>query len=496
MTGVNPDQEQPWTVYAASVGAFSVLSFVLLFLVILTQGWLPLNHGESMHLDTALNTAVSFVTNTNWQSYAGEAGTSLLVQAVGLTVQNFASAAVGIAVVAALIRAIARHQGRFIGNFWVDLTRIVVRVLLPIAAVAAVVLVLGGVIQTLAAPADVTGVTGAAQSIPGGLVASQEAIKELGTNGGGFFNANSAHPFENPNALTNLFEIFLLLVIPFALPRAYGIMVGDRRQGHAILAFMTVLWGASVALTTWAEVASGTMEGKETRFGIWSSTLFAASTTATSTGAVNSMHESYSPLGGGVVLLNMMLGEVSPGGTGSGLYGALVVAVIAVFIAGLMVGRTPELLGKTIGRHEITLSALYTLITPALVLVLGGLAIVLPVSQGALLAGGPHGLTEMVYAFTSAANNNGSAFAGLSADQPYLNLTLALAMALGRFVPMVLVLALAGRLVTQKRRPATAGTMPTHTPLFVTLLVSVALIVTGLTYFPILALGPLAEALS
>ena len=496
IVGVNPDQEQPWTVYAASVGAFSVLSFLLLFLVILAQGWLPFNHGESMHVDTALNTAVSFVTNTNWQSYAGEAGTSVFVQAVGLTVQNFASAAVGIAVVAALIRAIARHESRYIGNFWVDLTRVVVRVLLPVAAVAAVVLVLGGVIQNLAAPTDVTGVTGAAQSIPGGLVASQEAIKELGTNGGGFFNANSAHPFENPNALTNLFEIFLLLVIPFALPRAYGIMVGDRRQGHAILAFMTVLWGASVALTTWAEVASGTMEGKETRFGIWSSTLFAASTTSTSTGAVNSLHESYSPLGGGVVLLHMMLGEISPGGTGSGLYGALVVAIIAVFIAGLMVGRTPEYLGKTIGRHEITLSALYTLITPALVLLLGGLAIVLPVSQGALLASGPHGLTEMVYAFTSAANNNGSAFAGLSADQPFLNLTLALAMALGRFVPMVLVLALAGRLVAQKRRPATAGTMPTHTPLFVTLLVSVALVVTGLTYFPTLALGPLAEALS
>ncbi len=496
IVGVNPDQEQPWTVYAASVGAFSVLSFLLLFLVILAQGWLPFNHGESMHVDTALNTAVSFVTNTNWQSYAGEAGTSVFVQAVGLTVQNFASAAVGIAVVAALIRAIARHESRYIGNFWVDLTRVVVRVLLPVAAVAAVVLVLGGVIQNLAAPTDVTGVTGAAQSIPGGLVASQEAIKELGTNGGGFFNANSAHPFENPNAMTNLFEIFLLLVIPFALPRAYGIMVGDRRQGHAILAFMTVLWGASVALTTWAEVASGTMEGKETRFGIWSSTLFAASTTSTSTGAVNSLHESYSPLGGGVVLLTMMLGEISPGGTGSGLYGALVVAIIAVFIAGLMVGRTPEFLGKTIGRHEITLSALYTLTTPALVLVLGGLAIVLPVSQGALLASGPHGLTEMVYAFTSAANNNGSAFAGLTADQPFLNLTLALAMAVGRFVPMVLVLALAGRLAFQKRRPATAGTMPTHTPLFVTLLVSVALIVTGLTYFPTLALGPLAEALS
>jgi len=496
IVGVNPDQEQPWTVYAASVGAFSVVSFLLLFIVIVAQGWLPFSHGESMHVDTALNTAVSFVTNTNWQSYAGEAGTSVFVQAVGLTVQNFASAAVGIAVVAALIRAIARHESRYIGNFWVDLTRVVVRILLPIAAVAAVVLILGGVIQNLAAPTVVTGVTGAAQSIPGGLVASQEAIKELGTNGGGFFNANSAHPFENPNAMTNLFEIFLLLAIPFALPRAYGIMVGDRRQGHAILAFMTVLWGASVALTTWAEVASGTLEGKETRFGIWSSTLFAASTTSTSTGAVNSLHESYSPLGGGVVLLNMMLGEISPGGTGSGLYGALVVAIIAVFIAGLMVGRTPEFLGKTIGRHEITLSALYTLTTPALVLVLAGLAIVLPVSQGALLAGGPHGLTEMVYAFTSAANNNGSAFAGITADQPFLNLTLALAMALGRFVPMVLVLALAGRLVAQKRRPATAGTMPTHTPLFVTLLLSVALVVTGLTYFPTLALGPLAEALS
>jgi K+-transporting ATPase ATPase A chain len=494
--GVNPDQEQPWTVYAASVGAFSLVGFLLLFLVILAQGWLPLNHGESMHVDTALNTAVSFVTNTNWQSYAGEAGTSTFVQAVGLTVQNFASAAVGIAVVAALVRAIARHEGRYIGNFWVDLTRVVVRVLLPIAAVAAVVLVLGGVIQNLAAPTDVTGVTGAAQSIPGGLVASQEAVKELGTNGGGFFNANSAHPFENPNGLTNLVEVFLLLVIPVALPRTYGLMVGDRRQGHAILAFMTVLWGGSVALTTWAEVAGGTMEGKETRFGIWSSTLFAASTTATSTGAVNSLHESYSPLGGGVLLLNMMLGEVSPGGTGSGLYGALVVAVIAVFLAGLMVGRTPELLGKAIGRHEITLGALYTLVTPALVLVLAGLAIVLPVSRSGLLASGPHGLTEMVYAFTSAANNNGSAFAGLTADQPYLNLTLALAMALGRFVPMVLVLALAGRLVAQKRRPATAGTMPTHTPLFVTLLVSVALVVTGLTYFPTLALGPLAEALS
>ncbi|MEP6629654.1 MAG: potassium-transporting ATPase subunit KdpA [Lapillicoccus sp.] len=497
---VDPDQEQPWAVYAASVLAFSLLSVVVLFLVIVAQGVLPFNHGESMHLDTAVNTAISFVSNTNWQSYAGEAGASQLVQAVGLTVQNFASAAVGIAVAVALIRGLARHESRHLGNFWVDLTRTTLRVLLPLAAVAAVLLVLGGVVQNLAAPETVTGVTGAGQVIPGGLVASQEAIKELGTNGGGYFNANSAHPFENPNALTNLVEIFLLLLIPFALPRVYGTMVGDRRQGHAITAFMAVLWGASVALTTWAEVAAssgvaGSMEGKETRFGIWGSTLFAASTTGTSTGAVNSMHESYSAAGGGVLLLNMMLGEISPGGTGSGLYGALVVAVIAVFIAGLMVGRTPELLGKTISRPEITLVALYTLVTPALVLVLAGIAVVLPVAQSGLLASGPHGLTEMVYAYTSAANNNGSAFAGLTADQPYLNLTLAVAMAAGRFVPIVLVLALAGRLAAQKRRPVTAGTMPTHTPLFVTLLLSVALVVTGLTYVPTLALGPIAEAL-
>ena len=497
---VDPGQEQPWAVYAASVLAFSLLGVVLLFLLVVAQGVLPLNHGESMHLDTAVNTAISFVTNTNLQSYAGETGTSQLVQTVGLTVQNFASAAVGIAVAVALIRAIARHEGRLIGNFWVDLTRTVTRVLVPGAAIAAVVLVVGGVIQNLSAPTTVTGVTGFSQVVEGGLVASQEAIKELGTNGGGYFNANSAHPFENPNAVTNLVEIFLLLVIPFALPRVYGLMVGDRRQGHAITAFMGILWTSSVALTTWAEVAAssgvtGSMEGKETRFGIWGSTLFAASTTGTSTGAVNSMHESYSAAGGGVALLNMMLGEISPGGTGSGLYGALVVAIITVFIAGLMVGRTPELLGKTISRHEITLAALFTLVTPALVLVLSGIAVVLPVAQSGLLAGGPHGLTEMVYAYMSAANNNGSAFAGLTADQPYLNLTLALAMALGRFVPIVLVLALAGRLVAQKRRPTTAGTMPTHTPLFVTLLLSVALVVTGLTYVPTLALGPIAEAL-
>lgn len=501
LAGADPAKEQNAKVYAASVGAFSLFSIILLFLIILAQGILPFHDGEAMHVDTAVNTAVSFVTNTNWQSYAGESGTSISVQAAGLTVQNFVSAAVSISVVVALIRAFARHETTLVGNFWVDLVRTVVRVLLPIATVAAVLLVIGGVVQNLGAPMAVTGVTGGSQSIPGGLVASQEAIKELGTNGGGYFNANSAHPFENPNALTNLLEIFLILVIPFSLPRTYGVMVGDKRQGWSILGFMGVLWGAGLALVTWAEVAAGSgvagsMEGKEARFGVWASSLFAATTTSTSTGAVDSMHDSYSGAGGAVLLLNMMLGEISPGGTGSGLYGALVVAIIAVFLAGLMVGRTPELLGKTIGRHEITLSALYTIATPALVLVLGGLAISLPVSRAGLLNSGPHGLSEMIYAFTSAANNNGSAFAGLSADQPYLNLTLALAMLLGRFVPMFLVLALAGRLVVQKKRPVTAGTMPTHTPLFVSLLVGVSLIVTGLTFFPTLALGPIAEALA
>lgn len=500
-TGVDERREQPWQAYAAAVLAFSLCGFLAVLLLVVAQGWLPFHHGEGMDLDTAVNTAVSFVTNTNWQSYAGESGASQTVQAVGLTVQNFVSAATGIAVVIAVVRAFARRESRLIGNFWVDLVRTVVRVLVPLAVVGGVLLVVAGVVQNLADPLQVTGVSGASQSIPGGLVASQEAIKELGTNGGGFFNANSAHPFENPNAISNLLEIFLMLVIPVALPRTYGLMVGDRRQGHAVMAFMATLWAGALAAITWAEVAAssgvaGSMEGKETRFGIWGSTLFAASTTGTSTGAVNSMHDSYSAAGGGAALAGMMLGEISPGGTGSGLYGALVLAIVAVFLAGLMVGRTPELLGKTIGRQEVTLVALYLLVTPALVLAGTALSLVLPAGQAALLNSGPHGLTEMLYAFTSAANNNGSAFAGLSADQPYLNLMLAAAMALGRFVPIVLVLVLAGRLAAQGRRPVTSGTMPTHTPLFVTLLLGVSVVVTLLTYFPTLALGPIAEALS
>ena len=499
---VDPDSEQGWKTYALSVMAFSLVSIAALFTLILVQLRLPLRQGsEGMGVTTALNTAVSFVTNTNWQSYAGEVGATPIVQTVGLTVQNFASAAVGMAVAVALIRAIARRSTQGIGNFWVDLVRGSVRVLLPIAAVGAVVLMAGGVVQNLTAPETIQAAAGGEQVIRGGLVASQEVIKELGTNGGGYFNANSAHPFENPNALTNLFEIFLLLVIPFALTRTYGLMVGDRRQGWALLGFAGVLWAGAVAATTASEVSAsgglaGSMEGKEQRFGLWASTLFASATTGTSTGAVNSMHESYTPLGGGTVLTNMLLGEISPGGVGSGLYGILIMAIIAVFIAGLMVGRTPEFLGKTIGRREITCAALYILVMPLLVLTFTGISLVFDGPKSTMLASGPHGLSEVMYAFASGSNNNGSAFAGLGADNPWYNLTLAACMFLGRFVPMLLVLRLAGLLVEQHRRPATVGTMPTHTPLFVGLLTGVALIVAGLTFFPALALGPIAEALS
>ena len=498
---VNPSSEQGWRSYAVAVLAFSVVGVVLLFLLIAAQGVLPLARGAAMNLDTALNTAVSFVTNTNWQSYAGESGASPVVQTLGLTVQNFVSAAVGLSVAIALVRGLARSGSGTIGNFWVDLVRGVVRVLLPLALVGAVVLLLGGVISNLAEPTTVTTVAGGHQVIEGGLVASQEAIKELGTNGGGYFNANSSHPFENPNALTNLFEVFLLLVIPFSLPRTYGVMVGDRRQGLAIAGLMAALWGLMLTVITWSEVHAaagplGSMEGKEVRFGPWASSLFAASTTGTSTGAVNSMHESYSALGGGGALFSMLLGEISPGGVGTGLYGALVIAVLTVFVSGLMVGRTPELLGKSIGRREITLTALTLLVMPALVLVFTAVGLVLPAVRSQMLASGSHGLTEVMYAYASASNNNGSAFAGFSADAPYPNLTLALCMLLGRFVPIALVLALAGSLAAQRRRPVTTGTLPTHSPTFVGLLVGIALVVTGLTFFPALALGPLAEALA
>lgn len=496
LAGVDPEVEQRWTVYALSVLAFTAVSIAGLWALILAQGALPLSLGRSMNPDTAFNTAVSFVTNTNWQSYAGEAGTGYLVQAAGLTVQNFLSSAAGLAVAIAVVRGFAREHTDRLGNFWVDLVRGTIRVLLPLAFVAALVLVAGGVVQNLTEPATITTIAGGQQVIQGGPVASQEAIKELGTNGGGFFNANSAHPFENPGGLTNLFEVVLLLAIASALPRTYGLMVRDRRQGYAVAAAMGVLMTGAMGLLTWLEVAGGSMEGKEQRFGPAWSAIFASATTSTSTGAVNSLHESLQPLSGGVALLNMMLGELSPGGVGTGLYSMLVMVVLTVFIAGLMVGRTPELLGKAVGRREITLAALAMLVTPALVLLGTGLALVLPASRAALSTGGPHGLSEMLYAFTSAANNNGSAFAGLAADQPFLNLALAACMLLGRLVPIVAMLALAGGVAGQGRRPATAGTMPTHSPGFVVLLVVIVLVVAGLTYFPSLALGSIAEALA
>ncbi|WP_116115934.1 potassium-transporting ATPase subunit KdpA [Austwickia chelonae] len=498
---IDPDSEQHWRTYASSLMTFSLVGILTLWALLLVQTKLPLAVGRAgMGIDTALNTAVSFVTNTNWQSYSGEEGATHLAQMLGLTVQNFASAAVGLAVAVALTRGIARHDTDRIGNFWVDLTRGIVRVLLPIAVAGALLLVLGGVIQNLAGPVVVDTLTGGRQAIQGGPVASQEAIKLLGTNGGGFFNANSAHPFENPTPLTNVLEILLILLIPCALPRMYSLMVGDHRQGYALVGFVGALFLSSWALTLLAEnrlsgVLGGALEGKEARFGVSGSVLFATVTTSTSTGAVNSMHDSYSPLGGGLLLANMLLGEISPGGVGTGLYSLLIVVVIAVFVAGLMVGRTPELLGKSIGRREITCAALTILIMPSLVLLGTGASLALPFARDALTARGPHGLTEMMYAYASAANNNGSAFAGLGADTPWFNLTLAACMLLGRFLPILLVLALAGSFAGQPHRPTTEGTMPTHTPLFIGLLVGIALIIAGLTFFPALALGPIAEAL-
>lgn len=503
---VDPDADQRWSTYLLSVLGFSAASVLFLYGLLRLQHVLPLSLGTAgMDPDLAWNTAVSFTTNTNWQSYSGESTLGYLAQMAGLAVQNFVSAAVGIAVAVALIRGITRKRTDRLGNFWVDLTRATVRILLPLAAVFALVLIAGGVVQNLSGPEEITTLTGGAQSVVGGPVASQEAIKELGTNGGGFFNANSAHPFENPNAVTNLVEIFLLLLIPTALPRTYGRMVGDTRQGYAVLAAMAVLWAGSLAAVTAAETAGfgaapeaagAALEGKEVRFDTWASALFAASTTGTSTGAVNSMHDSYTGAGGGAVMLNMMLGEVSPGGVGSGLYGMLVLAVLAVFLAGLMVGRTPEYLGKKVRRREVTLVALYVLAMPFALLIGAAIAVASSQTQASMHNSGPHGLSEVLYAFASAANNNGSAFAGLSADTSYYNTALGIAMLIGRFLPIAFVLALAGSLARQKPTPVTTGTLPTHMPLFVGMHVGTVLVVAGLTFFPALALGPIAVALA
>ncbi|MFE2093266.1 potassium-transporting ATPase subunit KdpA [Streptomyces sp. NPDC059460] len=504
--GVNGDADQKWSVYLRSVLAFSAVSVLFLYAFLRLQNHLLLSLGmKPITTDQSFNTAASFVTNTNWQSYSGESTMGYLVQMAGLAVQNFVSAAVGIAVVAALIRGFTRKKTERVGNFWVDLTRIALRVLLPLAFVFAIVLVAAGAVQNFHGIHDLTTIAGGQQRLTGGPVASQEAIKELGTNGGGFYNANSAHPFENPNAFTNLIEIYLLLVISFSLPRTFGTMVGDNRQGYAIVAVMALIWGASVAIVTANELhsvssaaghaAGGMMEGKETRFGIWASALFAVSTTLTSCGAVNSFHDSYTPGGGGMTIFNMMLGEIAPGGTGSGLYGILILAIVAVFVAGLMVGRTPEYLGKKLRGREMKFASLYILTTPSLVLVGAGLAMAFPGERAAMLNTGAHGFSEVLYAFASAANNNGSAFAGLSVNTVWYNTVLGVVMLVGRFLPMVFVLALAGSLAAQQPVPVTAGTLPTHRPQFVGLLAGVILIVVGLTYFPALALGPLAEGL-
>jgi K+-transporting ATPase ATPase A chain len=504
LVGVDPTVGQSWGVYARSVLAFSAVSILFLYGFMRLQDhlWLSLGFGPVVS-DGAWNTAVSFVTNTNWQWYSGESTMGHLVQMAGLAVQNFASAAVGIAVAVALVRGFARHRTHDLGNFWVDLTRITLRVLLPISVLAAIVLMIGGAVQNLSGGTEITTLTGNSQMITGGPVASQEAIKDLGTNGGGFYNANSAHPFENPTAWTNWVEIFLLLVIPFSLPRVFGRMIGQNRQGYAIAAVMVILAVASIVVTNAFELAgNGTvpqavgaaLEGKEVRFDVSNSAMFASSTTLTSTGSVDSFHDSYTALGGGMLIVNMMLGEVAPGGVGAGLYGLLILAVVTVFVAGLMVGRTPEYVGKKIGAREIKLASLYFLVTPALVLV--GVAAAFATGNNATaLNVGPHGLSEVLYAFTSASNNNGSAFAGLTVSTPWWNTALGLCMLLGRFLPIIFVLALAGSLARQQPTPASEGTLPTHRPLFVGMVVGVTVILVALTFLPALALGPLAEGL-
>lgn len=506
--GADPESEQGWGAYARSVLAFSAVSILALFAFQLVQGKLPLHLNDpatEMTPALAWNTAVSFVTNTNWQAYSGESTQGHLVQMAGLTVQNFVSAAVGMSVAVALVRGFARTRTGDLGNFWVDLVRGTLRILLPLSVVAALVLIAGGAIQNFHLHDQVvTTIAGAQQTIPGGPVASQEAIKELGTNGGGFFNANSAHPFENPTAWTNWVEIFLLLVISFSMPRMFGRMVDNRKQGYAIVAVMGLIATLSVSLTMFFQIqAHGTvptavgsaMEGVEQRFGVPDSAVFAGATTLTSTGAVDSFHDSYTSLGGLMTMFNMQLGEIAPGGTGSGLYGMLILAVITVFVAGLMVGRTPEYLGKKITPREIKLAAAYFLVTPLIVLTGTAVAIAMPGQRASMLNTGPHGLSEVLYAFTSAANNNGSAFAGISVNTEWYNVALGLAMAFGRFLPIILVLALAGSLAAQRSTPESVGTLPTHRPQFVGLVAGVTLILVALTFLPMLALGPLAEGI-
>jgi K+-transporting ATPase ATPase A chain len=505
LMGIDAEADQRWGAYARSMLAFSGTCVLFLYLLERIQHWLPYSNGQAnVPPFLAWNTAASFVTNTNWQNYSGETTMGYVVQMAGLAVQNFVSAAVGIVVVIALIRGFMRSKTDRLGNFWVDTTRIVIRVLLPISVIGAIILMATGVIDNFNATHVISTLTGGHQNMVGGPVASQEVIKELGNNGGGFFNANSSHPFENPNPFSNWFEIFLLLVIPFALPRTFGKMVGDDRQGYLLVGVMAFLWLCAVGGITFFEwqhagtalqAAGGAMEGKEVRFGIPGSSLFGGSTTVTSTGAVNSFHDSFTAFGGGILLFDLMLGEVVPGGVGAGLYGMLMLAVLTVFIGGLMVGRTPEYIGKKIRPTEMKWAAAYILATPFSALIGAALSLGFSVPQRSILNPGPHGLTEIVYAFTSMANNNGSAFAGLTTNTGWYNLAGGVVMLVARFAPMIFVLALGGTLARQQPVPASAGTLETHTPLFAALLAGVIIILVGLTYFPALALGPFAEGL-
>ncbi|WP_192252295.1 potassium-transporting ATPase subunit KdpA [Mesorhizobium silamurunense] len=509
LAGTSEKEEQHWAIYATGMLLFNLAGFLVLYALQRLQGALPYNPAGMTAIEAGLafNTAVSFVTNTNWQNYGGESTMSYLVQMAGLTVQNFVSAASGIAIAIALIRGFARASGRSIGNFWVDLTRTMLYVLLPLCIVLTLAYVWVGMPQTLGPYVDATTLEGAKQTIALGPVASQVAIKMLGTNGGGFFNANAAHPFENPDAVSNLIQMLSIFAIGAALTNVFGRMVGNQRQGWAIFASMGVLFLIGVTVCYWAEAAGnplvhalgidgGNMEGKETRFGIALSALFAVITTAASCGAVNAMHDSFTALGGMIPLINMQLGEVIVGGVGAGFYGIVMFVVVAVFVAGLMVGRTPEYLGKKIEAKEVKMAMLAILCLPFAMLVFTAIAVVLPSAVASMANGGPHGFAEVLYAYTSAAANNGSAFGGLSGNTPWYNITLGLGMLMGRFLVIIPALAIAGSLAAKKTVPASAGTFPTDGTLFVGLLVGVIIIVGGLTFFPSLAVGPIVEHLA
>ncbi|MBX4903435.1 potassium-transporting ATPase subunit KdpA [Rhizobium bangladeshense] len=508
MAGTSEGEEQHWTSYAFAMLMFNLLGVLVLYALMRLQGVLPYNPAgmAAVPPELSFNTAVSFPTNTNWQNYGGESTMSYLTQMAGLTVQNFLSAATGMAIAVAFIRAFARSSGKAIGNFWVDMIRGTLYILLPICIVLTLVFVYLGVPQTLGPYVNATTLEGTQQTIAVGPVASQLAIKMLGTNGGGFFNANSAHPFENPDALSNLIQMVSIFAIGAALTNVFGRMVGHQRQGWAILATMGVLFIAGVIVTYWAEAAGnplmhafglqgGNMEGKEVRFGIVLSSLFAVITTAASCGAVNAMHGSFTALGGLIPLINMQLGEIIVGGVGAGFYGILLFITVAVFVAGLMVGRTPEYLGKKIEAKEMKMAVLAILCLPLAMLVFTAIATVLPGAVASIGTAGPHGFSEILYAYTSAAANNGSAFGGLTGNTPWYNITLGIGMLAGRFLVIIPALAIAGSLITKKAVPASAGTFPTDGPLFVVLLVGTILIVAGLTFFPALALGPIVEHL-